>query len=652
MEALILYLTKMIVCSTILFGYYHLALRNRTFHHYNRFYLLSAVLVSILLPLLKVSYFTIEVNSDIYRLLTKINSSNTPQTTNNDFIYHKLIIIAFGLVSVFILGRFFNGILKIRTFRKQFPKEEVEGISFYQTNLDNAPFSFFKNLFWKNSILLNSDLGRQILKHEMVHIEQNHTHDKIFMEIVAGIFWFNPVFWFIKKEINLIHEYLADKKAVKHMDTKAFAQMLLASHFSGTVIPATSPFLSSNLKKRLKMLQKPKTKFGYAHRILALPLVFTLVFVYAVNAKNKEIEKTNKVIEAQLKEIKKDTIKKTVNATLVEVTSGNRPDFIEAKNASEQALFIIGAKEVSKSQYLDFIEKNKFNRDMVTSYMIDSPDNTSESLFGERGKLGVYRAQLFSTAPNERTDYHKLIEKYNPAWFNNPKFKKEVERSEIAMDGADSILQLGESSEKHILEAEKAKKEAAKAVADAKMAVIEAEKAEKAKAAAANESKLAQKEAAKAALEAKHKAEKVMIYRATWKKEVEESSKESALSKNNYKALEDEKKQAEKEFEIQRNAPWIISKMTNETPIKADNIVSKVSYSSKVTFTPSEPSSINFKNATDAKIFIDGLQANTSELNKIDPKNIKSITIYKKGTLGQTDQEMHVETKKLLKISE
>ena len=147
----------------------------------------------------------------------------------------------------------------------------------YQTNLESAPFSFFRDLFWKNSILLNSDLGRQILKHEMVHIEQKHTYDKVFMELATGIFWINPIFWLIKKEINLIHEYLADNKAVKHMDTKAFAQMLLASHFSGTVIPATSPFLSSNLKKRLKMLQKPKTRFGYAHRILALPIVFTLV---------------------------------------------------------------------------------------------------------------------------------------------------------------------------------------------------------------------------------------------------------------------------------------------------------------------------------------------------------------------------------------
>jgi beta-lactamase regulating signal transducer with metallopeptidase domain len=72
------------------------------------------------------------------------------------------------------------------------------------------------------------------------------------MQLVKSIFWFNPVFYFINKEINLIHEYLADNKAVKKSDTKAFAQMLLESHFSGSVLPVTSPFLSSNLKKDLQ----------------------------------------------------------------------------------------------------------------------------------------------------------------------------------------------------------------------------------------------------------------------------------------------------------------------------------------------------------------------------------------------------------------
>ncbi|WP_295199760.1 M56 family metallopeptidase [uncultured Chryseobacterium sp.] len=316
MEAVSLYLIKMIIFSGVTFLYYRLSLKDKTFHHYNRFYLLSATVLSILLPFIKVDDFTVEVSNDLYLMMDRISNFNTTKTIDHDDIYFRIAFSVLGLVSLCFSVRLLYGILKIRQFKKTFPKESKKGISFYHTNLTEAPFSYFRSLFWKDTIVLNSEVGRQILKHEMVHIEQKHSYDKIFMETITALLWFNPFFHIIKKELSLIHEYLADKKAVKQSDTKAFAQMLLASHFSGTQWPAASPFLSSNLKKRLKMLQKPKTKFGYARRILALPVVFTVAFAYLVNAKNQEIKATNRQIEKAVAQIgkgehitiKKDTI--------------------------------------------------------------------------------------------------------------------------------------------------------------------------------------------------------------------------------------------------------------------------------------------------------------------------------------------------------
>ncbi|MCC2590014.1 M56 family metallopeptidase [Chryseobacterium sp. MFBS3-17] len=309
METLLLYFGKMMLCSAVLFAYYHLVLKDKTFHHYNRFYLLVAVAVSLLLPLLKVSYFTVEVNHDMYLLLNKLQYSHNANPESHDNLYFRLIILTAGVVALVLCGKLIAGLLRIQHFSRKFPKEQVKGISFYHTSLREAPFSFFSKLFWRDTILLDSDLGQQILKHEMVHIEQKHSIDKVLMETLTAILWFNPVFWLMKKELYLIHEYLADKKAVKHMDTKAFAQMLLASHFSGSVIPATSPFLNSNLKKRLKMLQKPHTRFGYVPRIMALPLLFTVAFAYMVNAENREILATNDAITEAVSVLKTDTLK-------------------------------------------------------------------------------------------------------------------------------------------------------------------------------------------------------------------------------------------------------------------------------------------------------------------------------------------------------
>ncbi|WP_312343139.1 M56 family metallopeptidase [Chryseobacterium binzhouense] len=384
MEAFFFYLGKVILCSGVMFLYYQLSLKDRTFHHYNRFYLLSAMVISILLPLIKVEDFTIEVSNNLFLLISQFQNINQEKTINNDYIYLTIIFSALGVVSLYFLAKFLYGIFRIRQLKSQFKKESFEGVNFYQTDLSEAPFSYFKNLFWKNTIMLNSDIGKQILKHEMVHIEQKHSVDKIIVEIITSVFWFNPFFHIIKKEINLIHEYLADKKAVKQSDTKAFAQMLLASHFSGTQLPATSPFLSSNLKKRLKMLQKPKTKFGYARRIFALPVLFTVAFAYMVNAKNKEIKETNTEIDKAVAEIKKDTLSpKNEIDQIVKLQQEKISKASEKLKVQSEKLKTLSEKSKEKASELHKIAKEKGDK----SYEFELKAKELKQLSGEMDKI-------------------------------------------------------------------------------------------------------------------------------------------------------------------------------------------------------------------------------------------------------------------------
>ena len=358
METIFLYFGKMILVSAVMSAYYLLFLRDKTFHHYNRFYLLGTMVLSLLLPLLKVEYFTIETDSRILLLLNQFNQSSA-QEVGNSFNFWNFGALILGIVSFFLLAKLTLGLVKIHQLKKEFPKESIEGITFYNTNLHDAPFSFFRNLFWKKSILINSDLGKQILKHEMVHIEQKHSFDKLFVQIIQSLFWFNPIFYFIKKEITLIHEYLADKKAVKNADTRAFAQMLLASNFSGNVLPATSPFLSSNLKKRLKMLTQKNTKYSYARRILALPILFGVSFALLVNAKNIEIKKQNKAIEVAVQELKKDTVKEKDVQKLLEAQQAKINKASEKIKKENEKIATLSEQTRKKSEELQKIAKEK-----------------------------------------------------------------------------------------------------------------------------------------------------------------------------------------------------------------------------------------------------------------------------------------------------
>src|SRR5690606_19793201 len=57
MHPLVAFLLKVILCSAIFFAYYLLVLRNKSFHPYNRFYLLSTAVLSTVLPLLHIRMF-------------------------------------------------------------------------------------------------------------------------------------------------------------------------------------------------------------------------------------------------------------------------------------------------------------------------------------------------------------------------------------------------------------------------------------------------------------------------------------------------------------------------------------------------------------------------------------------------------------------
>lgn len=234
MDVLFIYFAKSIFISLIFGLYYTLFLQGKEFHHYNRFYLLITTVMSLILPLIKVDWFTIQPdNEKIYQLIYLINGKSVEFTSRTEItlgFWHYLAII-FGTISLFFIIKFIISILRIKQIKQKYPNEKHKAYNLIITDLYFAPFTFFKNLFWNKSIDIQSDSGKKIFMHELVHIQQKHSLDRIFLQVIRAIFWFNPIFYFINNEIALIHEYLADQKAVANRDIKVFAEMLLKQYF-------------------------------------------------------------------------------------------------------------------------------------------------------------------------------------------------------------------------------------------------------------------------------------------------------------------------------------------------------------------------------------------------------------------------------------
>ena len=154
------------------------------------------------------------------------------------------------------------------------------------TRVKGTPFSFFSYIFWNAEIDIQTPAGKQILQHELTHVTQYHSIDKIVIQLnlIAG--WFNPFFWLLKKELDMIHEFIADKKSVEHGDAASLAQMLLTTAYPGQQFPLTNPFFFSPIKRRLKMLTNTKNPtFNYLRRLIVLPLLAVVVLLFAFRAK-------------------------------------------------------------------------------------------------------------------------------------------------------------------------------------------------------------------------------------------------------------------------------------------------------------------------------------------------------------------------------
>lgn len=302
MKALLFYLLQVIICSGILYGYYHFFLRNKKFHQYNRYYLLLTVAVSISIPFLQIPiYFDASETEPVFiKTLTvfSVGSFNEEFIVSGNFekatwftwknIFSSLYILAGMLLFI----RFVISLLYVLRLTRVYPGEKIDNIRFINTDEPSSPFSFFRWLFWNRDIELNSDQGQQIFRHELFHIRQKHSWDVMVLEIITLIFWINPFFHSLKKEIKAIHEFLADQFAVQENREWDYAELLLMQVLKSPGTRLTNPFFHNQIKRRIAMLTTSKKPgYQYLRKIMVLPMAAIVIVLFAFSYKHKEAAK-------------------------------------------------------------------------------------------------------------------------------------------------------------------------------------------------------------------------------------------------------------------------------------------------------------------------------------------------------------------------
>jgi hypothetical protein len=305
MTAFAEYLLKVMICSGVLTGYYWLALRNKLFHSWNRFYLLAAVVISLLLPFVKISFITEPQpeNLPAYTVLQSVTTNEVwfPAQTivaTETFTKEQAGILVYVLVSIALFITLLVTLLRIKKLIAAYEHWKMKDLTFVDTDAKGTPFSFLHFIFWNREIDFESAQGQQIFKHELIHVKEKHSVDKLFLQLVLIVCWINPLFWIIRKELTMIHEFIADRKSVKDSDASALAAMILTTAFPGQTLSLTNPFFYSPIKRRLLMLSKLQNpKVGYISRLLLLPLLTILFTAFAIKIKENDAASSSPAAE-------------------------------------------------------------------------------------------------------------------------------------------------------------------------------------------------------------------------------------------------------------------------------------------------------------------------------------------------------------------
>ena len=184
---------------------------------------------------------------------------------------------------------------------------------------ETKPYSFFNHIVIGTQAMSEEEL-RLVMAHEGEHVRRRHTLDVLVMRLLCCATWFNPFAWLMLGELRAVHEYQADAAVLttfsghtpsplwgtppnlggeldSHPNSSpklgevdaeggrrsVYLHLLFKQTTGFGYGHITNNFNSINLKKRITMMNKTKSRFGAWKALAALPVAALLMMVGCQN---------------------------------------------------------------------------------------------------------------------------------------------------------------------------------------------------------------------------------------------------------------------------------------------------------------------------------------------------------------------------------
>jgi len=437
METFLYYLLRVTIVTMSLYGFYKLLFSKTTFYTTNRVALILVLTTIVLLPLFRFQLLPepnevlrpLEINTLELSYLSVVEE-HSPFTFIIPWV--KLFSIIYFVGLAFFFFRYIIGIFQLIVMIKKSDREAIEDDSVLCiSHKPTEPFSW-----WKYIVIFQNDYtveNNAILDHERAHVNFNHSADRLFFDLFACVFWFNPFAWLLRRELQSVHEFQADERVLENgIDAKKYQLLLIRKSVGEAKFALANNFLQRDLHKRITMMMKNKSnsrlKWGY---VIVIPIIAVTIIVLSIPKLNasvsnrqvvdksdvylsneklittdKPIDLTKRPLELSGTQIvNKDSVKIIIHEdadksnptdmdsvivimdSVIVIDHGKKDETnrIEVRGIStkygENPLYIVD--EVEMEEGIDHL-----NRDDIESVSV-MKDKFAMEVFGEKGKNGV-----------------------------------------------------------------------------------------------------------------------------------------------------------------------------------------------------------------------------------------------------------------------
>jgi len=306
MNDFLIYILKSTISISLLYLGFRILMRKETFFKLNRALLLSVVVCSAIIPLLYLPQIiqpTLQ-NEWMPRLQnpettpiaqTQVDESTQTATVpseqaktviREEFPWMKLlqtVYLAGILITLLIL---IHGIVSILMLFRKAKFIQMDGFRLLIIEHEISPFSFGRIV-----VISQSDYDahqKAILAHEEAHIRLNHFFDLALLETTKMLHWFNPVIYWLIRDMKEIHEFQADQYTLNiGIDATQYQILIIQKSVGSQRFALANSFNHCQIKKRIIMMNKQKTSKARRWKVATfLPLLALLLMAFSKTGGN------------------------------------------------------------------------------------------------------------------------------------------------------------------------------------------------------------------------------------------------------------------------------------------------------------------------------------------------------------------------------